>query len=172
MKKKTLIIIVIVAILVIFYIIGMVTGNGKPPEKSTEKSDPVETETQVPQEEQTQETKEYKTTATWADLNNYMFAVEVDDFDGDIFQAGSYRLYPDAVDLEDSLKTPIVWDVYVSNNLYTNSNELSESEYVSSVGGIEMDECELELEKGQYVYINYNDVLGEPTGMLQIEMKE
>ena len=111
----------------------------------------------------------YKTEVTWADTGNYMFAVEVPDFSGDIFEAGTYRFYPDAVDIEDASKTPVVWDIYISQNEYSDSSQIQESEYVATVGGLEKDEYTCDLSVGQYVYINYNDALGDPTGMLQIE---
>lgn len=111
----------------------------------------------------------FKTEATWADLGNYMFAVGIEDFNGDIFEPGTYRFYPDAVDLSDPSKTPVVWDIYMSENLYSNSEDLQDSELIATVGGLEKDEYTGELESGKYVYINYNEVLGEPTGMLQIK---
>lgn len=116
-----------------------------------------------------QQNTDYLSEATWADTSNYMFAVEVSDFDGDVFQAGTYRFYPDAVNLDDASKTPVVWDIYVSDTLYSNADELSDEEYAATVGGTEKDECTLDLQAGNYVYINYNQTLGEPTGMLQIE---
>ena len=111
----------------------------------------------------------HKTEATWADTGNYMFAVEVPDFNGDIFEAGTYRFYPDAVDIDDTSKTPVVWDIYVSQNEYSDSSQIQENEYVATVGGLEKNEYSCDLSAGQYVYINYNDTLGEPTGMLQIQ---
>lgn len=112
---------------------------------------------------------DYKTEATWADTGNYMFAIEVSDFDGDVFEAGTYKFYPDAVDLEDPSKTPIVWDIYVSGNKYSDSSQIQDDEYIATVGGLEKAEYTGDLSAGQYVYINYNETLGEPTGMLQIQ---
>lgn len=116
----------------------------------------------------------YKSNGTWANLSNYMFAVEIDDFDGDVYEAGTYHFYPDLVDRVDSLmssETPIVWDVYVSYHEYTKLSELKESEYVASIGGITKTEEDIVLKKGNYVYINYNEVLGEPAGILKFEKK-
>lgn len=116
----------------------------------------------------------YKSSGTWANSSNYMFAVEIDDFDGDVYEAGTYRFFPDLVDRVDSLmcsETPIVWDVYVSYHEYTKLSELKESEYVASIGGITKTEEDIVLKKGNYVYINYNEVLGEPAGILKFEKK-
>lgn len=112
----------------------------------------------------------YKTGATWADSSNYMFAVEVESFDGDIFEAGTYSFYPDGVS-DDPSKTPVVWDVYVSTTEHSSSSELTEDEHVATVGGMVEDSATIELQSGDYVYINYNQTLGDPTGMLKIEKK-
>ena len=116
----------------------------------------------------------YKNSGDWSGLSNYMFAVEVDDFDGDIYEAGTYRFYPDLVDRIDGLmskETPIVWDIYVSDSEYKNVSELSDTEYVASIGGIDKIEQDIILSQGQYVYINYNEVFGEPAGILRFEKK-
>lgn len=116
----------------------------------------------------------YKNSGEWCDLSNYMFAVEVENFNGDVYEAGTYRFYPDLVDRIDGMmteETPIVWDIYVSNNEYKNPSELNESEYVASIGGITKIEEDITLHKGQYVYINYNNVFGEPAGILKFEKK-
>ena len=111
----------------------------------------------------------YLTEITWAAENNFAFAVEIDDYDGDIVSAGTYRFYPDAVVLSGS-KIPTVWDVYVSNNYYNNISELKKEEFVDCIGGLDKYEFNLKLEKGQYVYIKYNKVANNnPTGFLKIK---
>ena len=174
-KKKTgIIIAVVVVALIFFYIIGVTVGDTKPasdPDMDISSSEIVSSQESINSSSMpaSSENSNYKDKATWAALGNYMFAVEISDFDGDIFKAGTYRFYPSAVDLNDPSKTPIVWDIYVSENLYNNSEELKDSELVATVGGMGKDETTLELLPGQYVYINYNQTLGEPTGMLEIE---
>lgn len=106
----------------------------------------------------------------WADLNNYCFAVECSDYNGDAVQAGTYRFYPDLVNGIDEGRIPIVWDIYVSNNLYSNISQLKEEEYIGTVGGVTQDELTKTLNKGQYVYIKYNKVANDkPTGILSIK---
>lgn len=111
----------------------------------------------------------YLTEITWAAEQHFAFAVEIDDYNGDIVSAGTYRFYPDAVVLSGS-KIPTVWDVYVSNNYYNNISELKKEEFVDCVGGLDKYEFNLKLEKGQYVYIKYNKVANNnPTGFLEIK---
>lgn len=110
----------------------------------------------------------YKTDEEWGGLSDYMFAVEIDDFDGDVYEAGKYRVYVRGTASKPEY-TVIVWDIYISENCYTNRSELKESEYVTTIGGNSNVEDIIELKKGQYVYFNYNEVFGEPTGILCIE---
>ena len=124
----------------------------------------------------TAEVSKYKTNLTWADTKSYMFAVENEGYDGDIVSAGDYRFYPDMVSSFEKGemvkgKTPVVWDIYVSNNLYNSLNELQESELAATIGGLDKAEADVSLPPGQYVYVKYNDVIGEPVGVLQIDKK-
>lgn len=124
----------------------------------------------------TAEVSKYKTNLTWADTKSYMFAVENEGYDGDIVSAGDYRFYPDMVSSFEKGemvkgKTPVVWDIYVSNNLYNSLNELQESELAATIGGLDKAEADVSLQPGQYVYVKYNDVIGEPVGVLQIDKK-
>lgn len=102
----------------------------------------------------------------WADLSNYSFAVEIDNYEGDVVSSGNYKFYPYMV-VEG--KVPQVWDIYISENYYFNISELKESEYVASVGGIDNYSVTLELRPNQYVYINTIEMKSEPTGALKIE---
>lgn len=110
----------------------------------------------------------YLTATEWADTSNYMFAVEIDSFNGDIFEAGNYLFTPINV-VESASNTPTVWDIYISNNCYNNISQLADSEYVNSVGGYEKLETTINLTSGQYVYIIYNETALTPTGMLKIK---
>ncbi len=159
-KKKSKIPFVIL-IVIILGLFGMCSGEDEP-EDTTKETEEV--------------TYEYMTEATWAALEHYAFAIENDNYGGDVFEAGSYIFYPTLVNAEPGEmvkgKTPIVWDIYVSENEYSNVSQLSDSEFMASVGGIEQYSTTLELKKGQYVYIKYNDVVGEPMGALQIELQK
>lgn len=118
------------------------------------------------------EEKNYETKITWAALNNYCCAVEIDSYDGDKLQAGTYRFYPDFVSGLENGRVAIVWDIYVSENLYNQLSDLKDSEYKGTVGGISKNEIELDLSKGEYVYVKYNPVANnDPTGVLIIEKK-
>lgn len=110
----------------------------------------------------------YLTKIQWADTSNYMFAVEIDDFDGDIVQSGKYNFT--TTGKSDESHVAIVWDIYISDNLYSNMRELSDSEYVTSVGGNDNTSASIILERGKYIYINYNKTALNPSGLLNIEI--
>jgi ribosomal protein L7/L12 len=113
----------------------------------------------------------YLTEISWALTTNYYFAVEIDDFTCDVVQEGTYRFYPDCVILENK-NVPIVWDIYVSNELYSNISELHDNhpDFVGSVGGWNKDEITINLKKGKYVYVKcYAATNNETTGYLKIK---
>lgn len=114
-------------------------------------------------------TSKYTSKITWALDSHYACAVEIDEYDGDVLESGTYRFYPDAVVLGTE-KIPTIWDIYVSDNYYNHLNELKEDEYKGSVGGLDKLGFTFELNKGQYVYVKYNKVANNnPTGILIIE---
>lgn len=156
--------------LVVIVVIGAAVGG----------TTPQDTTNSTPKQDTTTSTKEdnnYKTELEWALDSNYMIKVEDSSFDGDVIKAGKYRFYPNNVSsfekgemIEEG--TPIVWDIYISKNEYKNNNELKEDEYVGSVGGLEKDELTIDVEKGDYIYINYNETADKGLGTLKIEMVE
>lgn len=109
---------------------------------------------------------DYKTELSWALTQNAEFSIENDSYDGDNLKAGTYSFTEDTVR---SGKIPIIWDIYVSDSKKNKISELTDEEYRGAVGGIEKEEIEVTLEKGQFVYIVYNKTLGEGTGILQIK---
>lgn len=110
----------------------------------------------------------YLTQTEWADLSNYMFAVENDNYNGDVFESGSYLFSPICV-IESKDYVPTVWDIYISKNSYDNTSQLLDNELIGSVGGNEQLTLSVKLEKGDYVYVIYNETALTPTGMLNIE---
>ena len=113
----------------------------------------------------------YLTELDWADTSNYMCAVEDPSFDGDVISAGTYtaKSVGAATSKGDIM---VVWDIYVSDNCYNSLSDLKEDEYVLSVGGIDKSGGEITVKAGQYLYIKYNDVLGNPCGYVSLELKE
>ena len=107
----------------------------------------------------------YQTGCTWALDENYCFAVEVDNFDGDVYQAGNYKFSSKIWDK----KIPAIYDIYVSQNLYNKTRSLQETEFVGSVGGIANEFVETTLSPGDYVYVIFNPVVGENGNQLIIE---
>ncbi|WP_329384899.1 hypothetical protein [Anaerofustis butyriciformans] len=157
--------------LVVIVVIGAIVGGTTTPQDTTNSTPKQDTTTS------TKEDNKYKTELEWALDSNYMIKVEDSSFDGDVIKAGKYRFYPNNVssfEKGEMIKegTPIVWDIYISKNEYKNNNELKEDEYVGSVGGLEKDELTINVEKGDYIYINYNETADKGLGTLKIEMVE
>ena len=163
MKKNiSITIIVFLLVVIMFNITGCSIYTINEPTQNTnttENAEPIET-TEAP--------NKYLSEITWALDTHYACAVELDEYDGDVIQAGTYRFYPEAVVLGTG-KIPVVWDIYVSTNYYNKLDELQDDECKGSVGGVDKLELTLELEAGQYVYVKYHAVANNnPTGMLQI----
>lgn len=159
---------IVLACVAAFLIIGVISGLVNENKPVTE----IETGG-IPSSSETLEQKnsKYDTYGEWAALSNYMFAVEIDDFNGDVFQVGNYRFYVEGKAHKEQ-DVFIVWDIYVSDNCYSNMRDLKKSEYVASVGGNSKVECNVSLKKGQYVYIKYNETVGNPSGILCIEKQK
>lgn len=166
-KKKN---VLLCSVLAICITIGLILGISSSKETiNNANSSTINNEVTVSTTEPVKESN-YLTKIMWADLNNYCCAVEVLDFNGDIIEAGVYHFYPDLVSGIENKNIPIVWDVYISENLYSNILELKDEEFVDSVGGYGNYGWTIELKKNQYVYIKYNSVINnQPTGILVIE---
>lgn len=110
----------------------------------------------------------YMTSIQWALQESYLCAVERDDFDGDVIAAGTYLASLVAAEKPTGNQVPIVWDIYLSNNLYSSVAELPPEDYVGSVGGWDLASSEITVEAGQYLYVIYNDMAGEPIGIFDL----
>lgn len=178
-KKKKKAWPIVIVLLICVFLVGKACGSSNKIEDNTtslvssivesdttsivESSEESKPQTEVP------ETK-YESKITWAALSSYCCAVEIDSYDGDIIEAGTYRFYPDLVSGLENGRIAIVWDIYVSDKLYNQISELKDDEYQGTVGGISKNEITIKLEKGQYVYVKYNPVANnDPTGVLMIE---
>lgn len=117
------------------------------------------------------ESSTYTTEISWADNGNYVCAVENPDFDGDVISAGTYTASSVGTTSQKG-DIMVVWDIYVSDTLYDRIADLKEDEFVLSVGGIEKSGGEVTVEEGQYLYIKYNDVLGNPCGYVDLQLKK
>lgn len=121
--------------------------------------------------------KSWKKKVDWADDKDYMIAVGIKDYDGDILQPGNYifksNLTKKKIESKEKKgQTPVVWDIYVSKNQYKNKRELKKSEFVGSVGGTTIEELNIKLEEGQYVYVNYIKPVGKGFGKLEIRLNK
>ncbi|MDF9867255.1 DhnA family fructose-bisphosphate aldolase class Ia [Bacilli bacterium PM5-3] len=97
---------------------------------------------------------DYITTTYWNKSNvAYKIAVEVDDFNGDIIEAGEYDVYLlNAKTTNDEI--PIKANIYIDKD-YENVNEIAKKTPVLKIGGPKNEKktYKLTLKKGDYVYI-------------------
>lgn len=124
----------------------------------------------------------YMTSGEWAMYDSsYMFAVEVDSFNGDIFKAGKYKFKLSAGRTKaasgDSLAVlPAIFDIYIGDKEYSSIAETKQAipEPQISIGGMGSEDTEIEYEllAGQYVYIIPYDVDYEPSGYINFEIVE
>lgn len=129
-------------------------------------------EPQKPQKPQ-KPTVQYRTYIDWAMLQSYVCAVEIDDFDGDIIEAGTWTVEETGTHSFAKNPVPIVWDIYISDKLYQRESQLKSDEYIGSVGGFgsEGQVWEFDVEAGKYLYIKYTRMAGTPVGTLHLEKK-
>lgn len=115
--------------------------------------------------------KEYLDEAEWALGKNYMFAVEVEGFDGDIFRAGTYDFFAEIIDEHE---IPALFDVYVGYQEYSDVNDVIQNcEFIGTVGGRTEETATANLSAGSYVYVMYNDVAtAEHGNVLNIKCTE
>lgn len=106
----------------------------------------------------------YKTKGQWALYNKpYMFSIENDKYDGDIYEGGKYKFTTTG-------KKSAIYDIYVSKKEYTNSSDIISNEDIScSAGGMGNIECNVSLQAGDYVYVVPTDNIAGSDGMLSIE---
>lgn len=123
----------------------------------------------------------YKTSGEWAMYDsNYMFAVEVDGFDGDVFSAGKYKFNLVAGRTKPATGSglavaPAIFEVYIGDKVYNSIAEMKQEipEPQVTVGGMGSNDIviEQELLAGQYVYIiPYGEVAYEPSGYIRFEL--
>lgn len=113
-------------------------------------------------------TPKYKNSLSWSLYEeNYMFAVEVDDYNGDIYKAGTYVFST----LTNAAGKTGIYDIYVEDKELSSLSELGELDY--EVGGIGSSEIEIALNKGDYVYIiPYKSLIYIPEDVLYMKLKE
>ncbi len=123
----------------------------------------------------------YKTSGEWAMYDsNYMFSVEIDGFDGDVFSAGKYKFNLVAGRTKPSTGSdlavaPAIFDVYIGDKFFNSIAEMKQEilEPQVTVGGMGSDDTviEYELLAGQYVYIiPYGEVAYKPSGYIRFEI--
>ncbi len=92
----------------------------------------------------------------WGDDNSnqqYKIAVEVEEYQGDIIQAGNYKITQTNTAYDEY--TERIYNIYVSNQNYENFEDVQLTDYIGSIGGPQYEnELSISLEKGQYVYVS------------------
>lgn len=92
----------------------------------------------------------------WGDDNSnqqYKIAVEIEGYQGDIIQAGNYKITQTNTVYDEY--TERIYNIYVSNQNYDNFDDVQLTDYIGSVGGLQYEnELNVSLEKGQFVYVS------------------
>lgn len=146
-KSKRALIWAVVILVIIFFI-----GNQKT--ESTSK--------QIEAEKAQQPQYQYKTRTFWAEQKDYIFSVEIEDFSGDIFEAGRFFFVPYVDDVH---KIQALFDVYISDEYDSENQTLINEKLIGTFGGITEDALGPFLIKpGYYVKIDYIPVLGDQDG--------
>lgn len=114
--------------------------------------------------------EKYMTFGKWSLPDTpYAFAIEIDNYDGDIYEAGFYEFTLEK-SLNDSDNTPQVFDIYKSESYKPKIANLETNDYVGTVGGVDNNSISIFLTKGTYVYVIPTDVIGHASGYLQIKL--
>lgn len=78
-------------------------------------------------------------------------AVEIDSYDGDIITAGTYTVTQ--TDGEYDGTTQRIYNLYITSLDTENPDEVQNNTFPVTVGGVNGAKIEIELKKGQYLYI-------------------
>ncbi len=105
----------------------------------------------------------YATSIEYNGKGNYIFAIEVDEFDGDVLENGTYTF-----STASTTQSAIMYDIYISEELKDPLNTLNEEEFFNTSGGLYPIDFEVTLMKGEYVYIVYYEQLMDADGTLTI----
>ena len=119
------------------------------------------------------EEPEYMTSGEWALTDApYAFAVEIEDYNGDIYKAGKYSFELIGGRLKAGKSQTALFGIYVAEKSYADTIEMAQdfSEATLYVGGMMNTSQEFELKKGQYVYVIPEPSALPSTGFLSIDM--
>lgn len=78
-------------------------------------------------------------------------AVEVDNYDGDIIESGTYNV--EQTDGEYDGKPQRIYNVYVSSLNIDEPEDIKNNEFPVTVGGVNGEKQTITVEKGEYIYI-------------------
>jgi len=125
---------------------------------------------------------DFQTEGEWALGDPYKFSVEIDSYDGDVYQSGEYEFTETTVNMEPEY-TPYIYDIYASKESYDNMYDMFTDwdnrtpkdgvEILDMIGGYgNIDKPRsLKLETGYYIYVIPSEPIGKPTGILEIKKK-
>ena len=95
--------------------------------------------------------------------DSYSFAVEVDDYNGDVYKAGYYSFLSTSTNGKAG-----VYNIYLLNENVEDVTTLSDMNPACIAGGVDAAGCSLDLAQGDYVYIVPQVVDYDVEGYLQI----
>lgn len=102
----------------------------------------------------TDENNKYLTELEWSLPKTLKVVVEIDSYDGDILQAGTY-IFKETNSLEDREKDERIYNIYISKTNYSSESEISFVDWQFGLGGVQYENTqEFTVEKGDYIYIS------------------
>ena len=117
---------------------------------------------------------EYLTKGEWALYEvPYAFSVEVDDYNGDVFKAGSYKFQLIGGKFKAREYMPALFGIYITDKNYLSVFDLQQDfeDATFYVGGNTNTSFQYELKAGQYVFIvHYDNLALSPKGFLSFEI--
>ena len=106
------------------------------------------------------------TESQWALQSNYLFAVNVKNFDGDNYEPGKYMFDTS----NKKIKEAPVYDIYITKKYHSNLSKVIKKGHHYVVGEIDSFPVKINLHSNRYVYvIPYKKLVYEPKGYLIIK---
>lgn len=144
----------VLIIFVILFLIGVVGNSGEDTTSQTTKNEKAKVEEKQPKKV---DKKEYKyltelENPIYDNSQPYMFACGKEDYDGDVFEPGKYKIYTEVSDVDlEQKKQPRIFDVWITKKEPKNFNDLGEPDF--SVGGFGKVKENITLKKGDYIIV-------------------
>lgn len=166
-KSATKIILIIIACFILLSMCGTDDKEKNTIETNSETAQvKEEKKEEIISEKKNDSEQKLMTECEWALQTNYMFAVNTLNFNGDIYEEGTYSF---DISNKEFGKAPI-YDIYISTEEYTNEAEVQNIKTHYEIGGVDGIAVNIKLKSGQYVYVvPYKNLVYEPQGFLKIK---